>query len=330
MHKLFLLIFFICQFAYADMIPTPQNRCSTIDLRNNSLGEVRNQKKISWCYAFSASDLLNYYLQDPSKISAADLAITYNQTKAGKFMRWVDLNIISRNNDNIRQSAHQTGFTKIALQAALKKGVCPEEVFPSEAWIKIIKTPGGEIAEQVNLDQAMLDISSLHLRRKTLSYENLPYYYKFQNVDQKQFLNIVRANNLTEVYANLANQACAHHRMSVEVPEKIKMIFRHPGIFKNISLNLERANLVAFDYDSRILKDRNSKGVKIGELHTSLIVGRRWNQSANTCEFLIRNSWGGGCLRYDPSHDCEDGHIWLSEKALYKSSTSIVYIDAKH
>ena len=328
MHKLFLLILFLCQFAYAGMIPTPQEQCSPIDLRDNSLGEVRNQKKISWCYAFSGADLLNYYLNDPSKISAADMAITYNQTKAGKLVRWLDLNIISRNNENVRQSAHQTGFTKIALNTVLKKGVCPEEVFPSEAWTKVIKTPQGDITQQVNLDQAMLDIARLHLRRKTLSNENLPYYFKFKNVDQKQFLNIVKASTLGEVYTNLANGACADHRVTIEVPEKIKMIFRHPGLIKHISSNLEKSNVVAFDYDSRILKDKNSKGVKIGELHTSLIVGRRWNQSTKACEFLVRNSWGGGCLRYDSSYDCENGHIWLSEKALYKSSTSIVYIDA--
>jgi len=327
MHKLFLLIFLLCSPVFAKIIPTPQDECTPIDLRNDSLGDVRNQKKISWCYAFSGADLLNFYLNESSKFSAADMAITYNQTTAGKFIRWVDLNIISRNNAQVRQSAHQTGFTKIALEAALKKGVCPEDFFPSENWQKVIRTPQGEVSEEVILDQAMLDIARLHSTKETLTLDNLPYYFKFKNIDQKQFLSIVKAKTLGELYSKLANQACAKNRQSIEIPEKIKMTLRHPRIFKTISKNLENSNVVALDYDSRVLKNKNSKGIKISELHTSLIVGRRWNQSSKSCEFLVRNSWGTTCSRYDSIYQCEDGHLWVPERALYNSSTSIVYID---
>jgi hypothetical protein len=327
MHKLFLLIFFLCSQVYARIVPTPQDQCTYIDLRNDSLSNVRNQKKISWCYAFSGADLLNFYLNGSSKFSAADIAITYNQTKAGKFIRWVDLNIISRNNPHVRQSAHQTGFTKIALKSALRKGVCPEEFFPSESWQKVIKTPQGEVIEEINLDQAMLDIARLHSTKETLTLNNLPYYFKFKTIDQKQFLNVVKAKTLGELYSKLANQACANNRQSIEIPEKIKMTLRHPRIFRNISENLEKSNVVALDYDSRVLKDKNSKGVKISELHTSLIVGKRWNQSSKSCEFLIRNSWGEDCSHYDSRYQCEEGHIWVQERALYGSLTSIVFID---
>jgi hypothetical protein len=34
----------------------------SIDLRNNVLGQVRDQKSLGWCYAFTAADLLSYKL----------------------------------------------------------------------------------------------------------------------------------------------------------------------------------------------------------------------------------------------------------------------------
>ncbi|MBA2405971.1 MAG: hypothetical protein H0V66_14440, partial [Bdellovibrionales bacterium] len=74
-------------FAYS---PTSQNNCTSLDLRNESLGEVRNQKDVAWCYAFTGADMLGHTFGAREKMSAADMAIGYNQTRVGLFVRWLD------------------------------------------------------------------------------------------------------------------------------------------------------------------------------------------------------------------------------------------------
>ncbi|MBL7542656.1 MAG: hypothetical protein JNL11_02520 [Bdellovibrionaceae bacterium] len=54
-----------------------ESRCQpATDLRNQALGEVRDQDSIGWCYAFAGADLLTYKLG--RKVSAVDLAMNYN------------------------------------------------------------------------------------------------------------------------------------------------------------------------------------------------------------------------------------------------------------
>ncbi len=53
--------------------PTNERDCSGLNLQNDTLGAVRNQGKISWCYAFTASDMLSHTF-DKEQISAADVA----------------------------------------------------------------------------------------------------------------------------------------------------------------------------------------------------------------------------------------------------------------
>jgi hypothetical protein len=53
--------------------------CTPIDLRNESLGEVRNQNNIGWCYAYATADLFAHKF-NLTRVSAADIAVTYNHS----------------------------------------------------------------------------------------------------------------------------------------------------------------------------------------------------------------------------------------------------------
>ena len=93
--KLFLLLLSLPVVAFA-FHPTSQKDCFPLDLRNENLGQVRNQHQVSWCYAFTAADMLGFTFDEQEKVSAADIAIGYNETKVGLFVRWLDLNVIHR------------------------------------------------------------------------------------------------------------------------------------------------------------------------------------------------------------------------------------------
>lgn len=291
--------------------PTSESDCSPIDLRNPRLGDVRNQGKIAWCYAFTAADMLSYTFGH-NQISAADVALNYNESLVGRIMTTVDPN----------GNPHETGFTKVAIVKAMKDGVCPEEVFPSETWVKVVD--GVEL--NIPMPQAMKEIEGLHKKRHELTSKNLPFHFKFKNVDREEFLSLLQTKKLRNFYYELRNEACGEDREDFNARWKTKMVFRNKSIFWRIGEQMDLGRLVAMDYDARILENKDHRGVKLSELHTSSIVGRRWNKERNTCEYLIRDSHGVQCSRYDSSYECESGNVWLNESQIYGSITSIVYM----
>ncbi len=309
---------------------TQQESCSPVDLRNETLGQVRDQGTVSWCYAFTAADMLNYSYNESEKISAADVAIGYNETAIGLFMRWLDVNLISKKDPNIKKEAHQTGFNKKALLQTMKVGWCPESIFPSEKWIKVTRTDKGFKEEEVLLGQAMLDINQLHTIRKSLTPETIPFFYKFKNVDAATFTQLIQTNFLNSFYFALRKTVCQNDRRPFDHKSDVKMIFKNPKIFNHVAGQLQNHQVVAIDYDARILEDSSNHSVKISKLHTSIIVARRWNSERQSCEYLIRNSHGEQCDgKYDPTYECESGNLWLSESQIYKNMTSLVFMPAQ-
>jgi hypothetical protein len=307
--------------------PTSQNDCSALDLRNSNLDQVRDQKQMAWCYAFTGADLLADTFDTDERISAADVAIGYNQTKLGLLVRWLNLNLINRRKPNIAVLAHQTGFNKISLERAMSEGWCPERVFPSESWTKMTRTSHGWQESQVDLDKAMIEIGALHDVRKNLTSDNLPFYYKFKNVDAGQFVKMLQTKNIARFYADLRENVCRDDRKPFNTEWKVKMVLKNPNLFKRVSEQLELGRLVGLDYNSRILQDSSNRGVTFAGLHTSSIVGRRWNGQKNSCEFLIRDSHGEECgEKYDPSYECDAGNVWIPETKIYPSTVSIVYM----
>ena len=326
--KIWLFAFVIPSMAFA-FPPTSQQKCSSIDLRNETLGNVRNQHNISWCYAFTGADMLAHEYNINEKISAADVAIGYNQSKIALFIRWLDLNILNRKDPVLRYMSHQNGFNKIALKHAMKDGWCPESVFPSEVWPKMSRTERGWEQSQVPLDQAMIEIAALHEKNKFLTAENIPYYFNLKNIDLATFIEILQTKKMAHIYSSVRQTVCRNDRHPFEDQRKIKMVFKNSEIFPTIGTQLENGQLVGLDYDARILKDSNNTGFEFRDLHTSSLVGRRWNAEKNVCEYLIRNSWGNACgNRYDPSYECIAGNVWLNESQMYRSMTSIVYMQS--
>lgn len=300
-------------FAYS---PSDKNTCSDLSLDTSSLGKVRNQGSISWCYAFTASDMLQYTFNTPDKVSAVDIATNYNESSVGKIM---DLFL------NYGEP-HETGFNKVALIQGMKDGYCPENVFPSEKWVKVTN----EVEEIISMPAAMKEIGKLHSIRKTLNLNNLPFYYKFKNIDKSAFLSLLKSKNkIRNFYFELRKKVCAGERQDFSHRWKVKMVFRNSRIFKRIHSQLDANRIIGLDYDSRILENADNNKVSISSLHTSSIIGRRWNSQKSTCEYLIRNSWGDKCERYDSRHECQSGNIWLGESSVYKNMTSIVYLKSK-
>lgn len=296
---------------------TTETNCSSMDLRNETLGEVRDQGKISWCYAFAGADMLAYTLNLNRPISAADIAISYNNTGLARLMSF-----LLGGKDDL---PYQTGFNKIALNRIIKEGICSEDIFPSETWIKV---EGGKEIE-VPMPQAMREIYHLFSFIKKFSPTHLPFYYRFKNVDEEKFSQLIRQKNLRKFYSQLRLEICQSDKFAISSKLSAKMIFRHKFIFNDVARILESGNLLGIDYDASLLSNHLNSKRSIKDLHTSILVARRWNLDRAQCEYLIRNSHGPSCEKYDPYFSCEKGHIWVGESELYKNLTSLVFLDSK-
>lgn len=292
--------------------PTSEMSCTDLDLRTESLGQVRNQGKISWCYAFTASDMLAHAARSGQRYSAADLALNYNESLVGRIMSKVMPN----------GNPHETGFNKIALEKAMKDGTCPESVFPSEKWMRV----AADKSQEVPMPEAMKEIAALHSRRRSLKADSLPFHYQFRHVDRQKFFELLQTKHLRTFYQRLRLTACQGERREYGARWRVKMVLRNQKIFSRINQQLDRGRLVGLDYDARILENKDHTGIKLSELHTSSIVGRRWNRGKNICEYLIRDSRGPQCTRYDASYECQSGNVWLTESQIFSSLISVVYM----
>jgi hypothetical protein len=329
--KLLFLLSLLSTFTFAaPFFKTQKQDCSPTDIRTDQLREIRDQKKVSWCYAFTAADMLTYTFNLPEKASAADVAINYNDSDAGLIVRWFNQTFGHRKparDQDIFMMPHQTGFNQVALRRSMKEGFCPERVFPSESWIKRERTDFGFTESKVDLKSAMLDIYQLLKNENNLTAENLPYYFAFQNIQSPQeFLTVLKGQTPKTFYAKLRAEVCKYDRIPFPKKYQVEMYLKDAYVFKVLNKHLNFSRMVGMDYDDRITRDRHHQGIAIKELHTSGIVARRWNEEKNECSYLIRDSRSASCTRYDPSYECLGGQIWLEESLLYPSLVSLVTI----
>lgn len=309
--------------------------CLSVDLRTTFPDSPRDQGDISWCYAHTAADQLKFNLKTPT-LSATHLALNYNRTWVALTMR----NIVKffqlfKKNKN-RLGEHQTGFLKLAIKQALRKGVCPQSVI-DDSWIKRMDLFSGE-SSQVPLRTAITDINgSIKTRFKqgNIDLEDIGYYYQWGNLSKQDFESIVRKHRPGKILYNLAKTSCKNDliEFSKKFARKTKVI-QIPKPFRvmaAIDAQLDRGNLVSIDYISGFLRHKeHRKAWSPDTLHTSSIVARRHSATTGRCEYLVRNSHGENCERYLDKFSCEKGNVWVDEKSLRKHILLITYLKLPH
>ena len=301
---------------------TQESNCTLIDLRNDFPLKMRNQGNISWCYAHAAADYLQFFSRVPVQISASDIALNYNHRKWPRLLNWLRGGLVP-----------ETGFIRGAMVDISSIGYCPEEYLPSETWTKRTMTGEGKgEAIQVPLGTAIQDILSLKqnaLNGIYLTPADLPFVYEFKEVSHEQFYEIIFKSVNGFVLDELRSLACDSHRMPFpKTITGIEMNFRGKNAFNRINRVLDQKSPLTVDFFYGFLENIDQYKVSFSELHTTLLMGRRYNSSNQECQYLIKNSYGTDCSSYDPRHQCEGGYIWVSESSLYRAMTSYDYISS--
>jgi hypothetical protein len=324
------LLIFLSQLSFAQVyFRTEKRDCPALDLRTDQLKQIRNQKKLAWCYAFTAADMLTYSFDLPEKASAADIAINYNDSDIALFMRWLQQTFGRRPPQGeleVFMMPHQTGFNKIALERVMRDGFCPERIFPSEAWTKMTRDGGGWVESQVDLKTAMLDIYTLLKNQHLFTLSTIPFYYYFKNVETAyDFYKLIQGESITTFYSKLRKRACQFDRLKLHNSHQVLMSLKDVNAFRMINKQLNQGRIVGIDYDARILSNQNNTSIQISELHTSALVARRWSEESKECQYLVRDSHGNQCTLYDPNYECLGGQVWIDESKIYSNLVSFVY-----
>ena len=280
---------------------------------------MRNQGDISWCYAHTAADYLQFFNRIPVQISAADIAVNYNLRSWPRFLRWLRGTLIP-----------DSGFRRSAISDISEVGYCPEEYFPSETWVKRIMT-GKNAGKTFNiaLGTAVKEIVELKKHIDAGFYlvpRDLPFVYEFKDVNHQQFYDAIFTQPSGNVLDELRSAACDAHRKSFPkfIPD-MTMSFKSSDSFDQVHRLLNQHLALSIDYFYGVLENVDQYSHAFTELHTSLLMGQRYNSETQECQYLIKNSYGTDCSSYDHRNQCEGGFIWVGEAALSNAMTSIVY-----
>lgn len=279
-----------------------------------ALDRPKNQDSIGWCYAYAASDIIAH--ATGVDVSAVYMANNYNDN----FM------------SNLTGS-DEGGYINQVLDATLKKGVCLEKDVPSTDFT--YSKEGFDIRKlMTSLDAFSKSYQNATDAEKKILIDNI-----CSQADLKGGLKYIFPNKTTaqigSILENLGSNAYKKVALSCPkvFPPELKnlKVMRDSGssIFSTMDEQLANGNIVGIHYNAGTLENYRESSSSIN--HASTIVGRRFNPKTNSCEYMIRNSYGKSCKKMNEDYECVDGHIWIAEDYLKysKSIKSVIYVEKK-
>ncbi len=326
------------------------NRKKSCTYKNNvrpPIETVRHQDSVGWCFAFSSADLLSYKYN--KKISAVDIAITFNENNITKKVE----SLFENSASNI-----EGGFAFTALEHAIKKGVCFEKDLPSEGYtdsnllklIQDLETMSKNYLEYINYsyvpaDHGILSTPGYFYYNKKKSKKTSREIYKnyfscnatskryqeaFPNITFQQFMNVLHNSTTKKIYKEMSAVSCKRKRPTK--PPEVKWELEIGGGGKDLinifDKQLNNDNIVEMLYFSSTLFEPN---YKLNGRHSSIIVGRRFNEKTEDCEYLVRNSYGPNCAPYDKMYKkynrCNKGMIWVPESLISESAYEATWLE---
>jgi predicted transport protein len=284
-----------------------------------SLEKPKNQDHSNWCYAYAASDLLAHALgENPSAVYMAQLT----------------------NSDLLHSMTglRSIGFIDVVIKQVQNNGLCLEKDMPSTDYEFTGKRSSlGEIFKQIL--KLTRDYQQQHMNEediaKNLCSENrmlLNFVHEiFPALDAHDLGSILLRGASDDAFKRMVDASCKIVKDDQKLKAlEVKNVTGQENIFKTLDEQLNKGNILGIFYKDEVLK--NYQDTALIPKHASSIVGRRFNPKNNTCEYLLRNSWGKTCAGlYSEDYECKDGHLWIGED-FFKYDNAInevIYLDKK-
>jgi hypothetical protein len=347
------------RWAFGSAAPTPASSapvapssgaasCTTISIDESHMGPIRDQGTSGLCFAFAAADLISH----DSRRAVSPMGVGINmyryfaQGGGDKRHRGYFRSFASRQLS--APSGPYGGWADEALYAADAHGVCSERSAPSD--IRGILDPAKErpldqhenqLAEALAFVQGGPRPADDSCNPTTAAVSRL-----LPGAPMESVVSILRSPDEQSRWGRLIDQTCErvpHRRVGDRLVKREARYSQTTPISLGVDQGLAMQRPVALTYDvSHLmsisggtwdqlqgLSDRFGLGTvrATGSDHVSVVVGRRFNQRTNQCEYRVRNSWGKNCpAHFTREFGCEDGYFWLSSNTLNAVSTSSVYI----
>lgn len=318
--------------------------CTSIDQREK-MPPIRDQDSIGWCYAYTAADLVSF--KSNQNVSAIDIAINYNnftnQESTISGIRNATASLFSADNlsqgfqnagRNLRQassnvmlnSEREGGFSGAAIEASKRKGgFCLERDLPSDSYET---SKLGQTMEIISEFENVLGRSVADNPREAQMAANIlcdmagnSLAEIFGALKVQDIADILVQSYRNDLASSLRDLSCKNR---VNVSGEMKIISSKDRM-RRIDEVLTGGGIVGFDYYIEAL-GLNQNASQTNGLHASTIVGRRWNEELNTCQYLVRNSWGESCTYYEEPDRCEKGNVWIDRDQIQRNTiASYIY-----
>jgi hypothetical protein len=319
--------------------------CQPVDYRSQ-LGAIRDQGNNNWCYGYTAADMLTQRLrvENPEKfkdlqVSALDMTFQfYNgltpDPESPKFPGFWSGRIYNRaliDANTKRQEKilhpyfdlHDSGYIDKALQiyAFTNPGIC---------WEKDLPATHGLTLDLVNEVNALYSALAAQYPNGNLENDDLN---KLRNLSWSRMIEKhcgVRTSVALKTTVitfdalmtwQIKNADGSFHfyyddpsrRSGEDNPPAEATSYIRSRLFSNINQGLDLGRIVGIDYSPKLFRP---PGVEDAELHASSIVARQ--ESGGQCRYLIRNSWGSDCGKYNEKFKtrCSEGEIWVTQDEL--------------
>lgn len=289
---------------------------------------MRDQDSIGWCYAYTAADMIS---QRTGKLaSAIDLANCYNESSWSDF--W-----------ETNESEMEGGYITEAANCVKKKGYCLEKNLPScdfrfadnagpfvkqlqgieslyNSYYEKTTVPGRLYGRNKKTGQALTTAEQeFEATICTNTQQNVQALFPGLTVDS--LVDIMgKSFSANDYMDRLVADSC---NPRTTWPSNLSFSAYGMGIFDSketmmskMDKALTAGDLVGISYKADFLYDLHDR---TAGNHASSVVARKFNSETNTCEYLIRNSWGTSCNYADKRIKCEEGNLWVSEEYISRS-----------
>ena len=278
-----------------------------IKIETKHMPKNNHQKDLSWCFAWSTTDLLSFHEEVP--LSSYDLGFQYH------------------NHDIIREAAGSVedftlkgGVERLAMIVAIqsKKGLCTEEQtnFKESDWAKLS-------------DYFKLLASPKKSLKSIICYKQARINEPFNKLTD-EILLILNQLSRDKKAAALLDVVCQkRHTMKNKygVGFRLAENYTQDEVIEKLDELLEKSQPASVAYDADFIF-KGPKHKRKASNHSSTVIGRRTNEKTGICEYLIKNSWGNNCPKKAKMECVEgEGHYWIPRDILKNNVYDINWLE---
>ena len=324
--------------------------CTSIDLRETQplLRRVRDQGARGWCFAFSMSDLYTHHYRkenpDLSEEAFSPIAFSIDYYFNDWLASWAS-RVIGREKgtDGNSLNHYDGGLPFLAASRNITgDGLCLESAVRAPSNLaehienieKIVRMREEAFGDrEISADESQ----TLTNRIKTCSGISNSLTAMFPQMSWENLSQVLLDTESETFMRDLSNFSCQGNRRRLRGMTNFRFNTVETSARSGVAaINrvLESGDPIDFNYDANILS--TGTDVSKEELesrppgsHSSLIIGRRFNQGTGTCQYLVRNSWGvkRGSYHRSIQTDGHDGFYWLSEEDVHKTFQAVNWIE---